>query len=409
MTTELINIDVLAPHSQKQYDLIHFPGSVACFAGRRWGKTDGLVLRIYHSMTLLPGLYWWVGLSWKSASMKRAWNAMTKIARQSLRALGLDERSHINKSNHEIRIPGLGEIWFRTADNPSSLAGEGIYGVVVDEFSLMQEEVWTEYLEATLLDYGGWAAFGGVPKGHNWASVLWKGAAVWDGWLQLHATSYDNPYIENAKIDAIKAKRPKDLFRQEYLAAIVADAGSVFRGVMDCATAIPLDGPEEARQYIAGVDVADKVDFTVVSVFDVEAKRQVYLDRFNKTGFDVLYDRLEALYRRFNLTVMTIEDNSIGQIPIDELAKRGMTILPFHTTNTTKQAIVQQLASAFEHRDIEIINDPIQVGELQAFEGKRLQGGTFRYEAPSGLHDDTVMAMAIAWDGVIDTSPVVLW
>jgi hypothetical protein len=198
-------------------------------------------------------------------------------------------------------------------------------------------------------------------------------------------------------------------FRQEILAEFVDSAGGVFRGVMDCATAIPLDEPEEARQYIAGVDVADKVDFTVVSVFDVEAKRQVYLDRFNKTGFDVLYDRLEALYRRFNLTVMTIEDNRIGQIPIDELAKRGMTILPFHTTNTTKQAIVQQLASAFEHRDIEIINDPIQVGELQAFEGKRLQGGTFRYEAPAGLHDDTVMAMAIAWDGVIDTSPVVLW
>lgn len=98
--------------------------------------------------------------------MKRAWRLVTDIARAILKGLGLPEREHINRSSYEVRVPGLGEIWFRTADNPSSLAGEGIQGAVVDEFSLMREAVWTEYLEGTLLDHQGWAAFSGVPKGN---------------------------------------------------------------------------------------------------------------------------------------------------------------------------------------------------------------------------------------------------
>ena len=341
--------------------------------------------------------------------MKRAWREVTKIARQSLKAVGIEERGHINSSSHEVKIPGLGEIWFRTSENPSSLAGEGIMGAVVDEFSLMPEIVWTEYLEATLLDYGGWVAFIGVPKGQNWAANLWRSALSWDDWIQLHATTYDNKYIDKAAIDKIKGRLPEMLFRQEYLADVVADAGSVFRRVVDSATASQLDEPVEDRQYVAGVDVAAKVDFTAVAVFDVESHEQVYLDRFNRVEYPVLEDRLHAVYKRFNLTAMTIEDNSIGQGVIDHLRGRGMNIIPFHTSNTTKQAIIQGLASAFEHGDIKILNDPVQVGELQAFEGKRLAAGSFSYSAPAGMHDDTVMALAIAWQGIAAGGPVVLW
>jgi hypothetical protein len=97
---------------------------------------------------------------------------------------------------------------------------------------------------------------------------------------------------------------------------------------------------------------------------------------------------------------MTIEDNSIGTPPFEEMRERGLTVIPFHTSNTTKQAIIQGLAAAFEHGYIKILNDATQVGELQAYEGKRMGNGGFSYGAPAGLHDDTVMAMAIAWHGM---------
>ena len=90
---------------------------------------------------------------------------------------------------------------------------------------------------------------------------------------------------------------------------------------------------------------------------------------------------------------------------IDHLRQRSMNIIGFHTSNTTKQIIIQQLAAAFEHGDIKILPDPIQIGELQAYEGKRTPNGSFGYSAPDGLHDDTVMAMAIAWNGLSTPPP----
>ena len=87
---------------------------------------------------------------------------------------------------------------------------------------------------------------------------------------------------------------------------------------------IQLDEPIEGRQYVAGVDVAAKVDFTAVAVFDVESHEQVFLDRFNRVEYPVLEDRLHAVYKRFNLTAMTIEDNSIGKEEMIEMdSKKG--------------------------------------------------------------------------------------
>jgi phage terminase large subunit-like protein len=97
---------------------------------------------------------------------------------------------------------------------------------------------------------------------------------------------------------------------------------------------------------------------------------------------------------------MKIEANSIGQPVIDQLAKRRMNIIAFTTTSATKQTIIQNLQSAFENGEIAILNDPVLLGELLSFESKRNASGSFSYAAPEGMHDDCVMSLAIAWDGL---------
>src|SRR5262245_36313526 len=78
----------------------------------------------------MPGIYWWVGVSWKSASMKRAW----RLLKVRLRGFSV-----IREADKEIHLPNGTQIWLRTADNLSSLAGEGLRGAVLDEFTLMDE------------------------------------------------------------------------------------------------------------------------------------------------------------------------------------------------------------------------------------------------------------------------------
>ena len=178
------------------------------------------------------------------------------------------------------------------------------------------------------------------------------------------------------------------------LPQIMGNLGATLEDVLEA------QEPDANKQYVAGVDVASSIDFTVVSVMDVQEKALVYMDRFNRVDYNVLENRLESLYRRWHLDSMKVEANSIGQPVIDHLYSKGLSIIPFTTTSATKQSIIQNLQSAFEHGEIRIINDPVLVGELLSFESKRSPSGGFSYSAPSGMHDDTVMSLAIAWSAI---------
>ena len=88
----------------------------------------------------------------------------------------------------------------------------------------------------------------------------------------------------------------------------------------------------------------------------------------------------------------------MGGPMVESLQWDGLPVVGFQTTNVSKARVIEQLILAFERGDITIINDTLLIGELQAYEQERLPGGRMRYNAPSGMHDDTVIALALAWD-----------
>ena len=339
------------------------------------------------------GRAWWIAPSYPMSMV--GWRLIKSLVRP---VAGVTTRL----TDKQVLFPNSGEIRVRSADNPDSLRGEGLDFVVLDECAFMKEAAWIESIRPALSDRQGRAMFISTPKGRNWFWRLFqRGLDEHDTeWAAWRFPTSDNPFITDEEIEAAKAGLPERIFRQEYNAEFIEDAGGIFRGVMDRAILSPLNSPIAGRQYAAGVDIASKVDYTVVCVMDVASREMVYMDRFNRVDYPMLEDRLAALYKRFNLESMTVEDNSIGQGVFDHLNQRGLNVIPFHTSNTSKHTIIQNLASAFEHKDIKILTDPVLVGELQAFEGSRTTGGAFKYGAPEGMHDDCVMALAIAWHSI---------
>ena len=148
-------------------------------------------------------------------------------------------------------------------------------------------------------------------------------------------------------------------------------------------------------------------DFTVLTVLDTTTKEVCYIDRFNQIDYVIQADRLAALANRFKPNGIIAESNSMGLPIIQQLQRRGVAVQPFQTTNASKDEAVRALQLAFEQGEIKIIADDILVGELQAYESKRLPSGLMRYEAPEGMHDDTVMSLAIAWQAVAQQVRVV--
>lgn len=392
-----VTLTLPKPHSAGQQEVLDWPGHAVVFAGRRWGKTEVGCLKLFAGALSQPGLYWWVGLSWRSASMKRAWRVLKDYTRQLYKLLGQDAAKAIREADKELRLPGGAEIWLRTAENAPSLAGEGVRGVVLDEFSLMQEAVWTEYVQATLLDFGGWALFIGVPKGQNWAANLWRSAHDRPNWRAWRFPTTANPFIAPADVAAIRGTIPERLFRQEYEADVIDDAGAVFRRVVDAATATYQEAALPGHDYVFGADWARSGDYTAFAVIDTTEKSLCYLDRFTGVAFETQLGRLRALVKRFKPTVILAEANSMGGPLIEQLQREGLPVEAFTTTNASKLQIVDGLALAFEQATLRILPDDVLLNELQAYEAERLPSGLIRLSAPPGLHDDTVIALALAW------------
>mgnify|MGYP000143137456 FL=1 len=63
--------------------------------------------------------------------------------------------------------------------------------------------------------------------------------------------------------------------------------------------------------------------------------------------------------------------------------------------------VERNLGLAFERGDLRILNDEVLINELEGYEQEVMpMSGTVRYGAPDGQHDDCVMSLAIAWQGI---------
>lgn len=358
---------------------------LAC--GRRWGKTMlGSLACI--SDAARGGRAWWVAPSYKMATV--GWRGIHRLALQVPGAT-------VRRGDLMVELPGGGSVQVRSADDPQSLRGEGLSLAVMDECAFMAEAAWTEALRPALSDRHGGALFISTPKGRNWFWRLWvRGQEPGTEWQSWRFPTSGNPYIAQSEIDAARRDLPERVYLQEYEAQFLDDAGGVFRRVSDAATATE-QGPEDGHEYAMGVDWGKSNDYTVLSVMDIAERRMVALDRFNRIDYAVQRGRLAALHERYNTSVIIAESNSMGEPIIEQLQRDGLPVRGFQTTNATKAQIIEALGLAFERGDIAILPDPVLVGELQAYEMDRLPSGMVRYGAPEGMHDDTVMSLALAW------------
>jgi len=381
--------------------LVHRDGArfklLAC--GRRWGKTR-LGVNECLDVAAKGGRAWWVAPSYK----------MSEVGWRPLRQIAGKIGAEIRKVDRQVILPGGGEVSVRSADNPDSLRGEGLDFVVVDECAFVPELAWTEALRPALSDRQGRAMFISTPKGRNWFWRLWqRGMDDSQGeWRSWQFPTSGNPFIAPTEIDAARRDLPERIYLQEYEAQFLEDAGGVFRRVADAARATET-GPQQGHEYAIGVDWGKLGDFTVLTVLDIAERRMVEMDRFNRIDYAVQRQRLGALSDRYVPTVIMAESNSMGEPIIEQLQRDGLPVRGFTTTNATKAQIIEALALAFERGDLAILPDPVLIGELQAYEMDRLPSGMVRYGAPEGMHDDTVMSLALALSAIDNAMPLLLW
>lgn len=303
----------------------------------------------------------------------------------------------ISKSERVITTHAGGFFSIYSAENIDAIRSESFNVVIGDEAARISGEGWQDAVRPTLADADGDEILISTPKGKNWFYNEYQmGVRGEHGYMSWTAPTNNNPSTNIRKaFDLARLRVPERTFRQEWLAEFVDD-GALFRNVYELSTLKPQE-PEAGVMYVIGVDWGRVSDATVFSVINTKTSEQAFMDRMTDTDYATQRLRLQALSKKYNNAVVLAESNSIGQPNIEALQNMGVPVRGFMTTNQTKSQIIQALEIAFENKTIRLLDNEIQKAELSSYESERLPSGLVRYNAPDGMHDDTVMALALAW------------
>lgn len=199
-----------------------------------------------------------------------------------------------------------------------------------------------------------------------------------------------------------KQRELHEMFWQEYpenpLSCFLASGNSFFGDVAHCFVAERLDGPQDGHRYVGGLDFGQAHDWTVLIILDANERCMVDMLRINQQSWADIRAAVEARAKFWGATVIA-EDNSIGSVNSEALRLKSVDLVSFETTKDSKPPLIQGLRWALHEGGLKLLDDPVLRHELRAFISRQLPSGAWQYQAQEGSHDDTVIALALAWYG----------
>jgi hypothetical protein len=381
-------------------------------AGRRWRKTT-LVMAIAVEEALRGKSIFWGAPTYDQVRV--GWGETRRAA---------IEVAGFNQSTMTCSFPAGGEIRYRSLDDPDNARGFTADGIVIDEAGDVAESAWYEVLRPMLIDTGGWAWAIGTPRGRNWFwreyvmaedrpdARAWNaptlGCRIADGRLHREPHPLENPEISFGEMEHLFATLPERIFRQEILAEFIENSGGVFRNVTEAVDKGRSENspPIPGMGYILGVDLARVHDFTVLSVVD-RTGRQVYFERFNQISWERQIAAIEATARRYGARIY-LDSTGVGDPIYERVRNAGLGVTPYHFSNASKESVIDNLAMKIEQGTMRLMDVPAQTNELLAYQYELTPSRNVRTNAPEGMFDDCVIALALACWGLAQPGPAVL-
>ena len=298
------------------------------------------------------------------------------------------------RPNPKIKTARGSTIECKSAENPTGLLGEEVNLLIVDEASRIPKRVWETYLFPVTASREGRSLFISTPHGKNWFYEKFNLEKQNGG--SFHFESKDNPTFPIGEWHRAIQMLPEAVFNQEYRALFLDDASQVFRGVRNQIDANALKGPILGHRYVMGVDLARYNDFTVLVVLDTFTHRVSALDRFRDVAWAVQRQRIETLAKKYSNALIYVDSTGAGDPIAEELRRMGLNVEDYKFSNASKERLIEKLSLYFEQRAVFVPPDETLLDELESFGLSITESGNIRYEAPSGGHDDCVIALALA-------------
>ena len=138
-------------------------------------------------------------------------------------------------SEGELRadLPNGARIRLLGANDPDSLRGVYLDGVVFDEVAQMPLRVWTEVIRPALADRKGWALFIGTPQGRNALHDLYRRAQREKHWFAALYRATDTNVLDPDELAQARREMSAEEYEQEFECSFTAAVrGAYFGGLM---------------------------------------------------------------------------------------------------------------------------------------------------------------------------------
>lgn len=392
------------PHLyDKQLDAIFNDARYAVIeASTKSGKTHGCICWLFEQAAIHGGPshnYWWVAPIHSQA--KIAFDRLTTW-------LGNQPIYTTNKTELSVKLANGSVIWFKSGHDPDSLYGDDVHAVVVDEATRVKEDSWIAIRTLVTATRGKVRIIGNVKGRKNWAYRLARIAEQGKADYKFaRLTAYDAAdagLFSREEIDDARSLLPEQAFNELYLAIAGDDGGNPFghTAIEECTAThqelLEVGGPVKAW----GWDLAKSIDFTVGIALDEDANTVQFV-RFQKPWRDTV----SVIAQNTGLSPALVDATGVGDPIVEELQLHG-NYEGFKFSVTSRQQLLEGLALKISQRKVRF-PQPV-ADELANFEYVYTPSGV-KYAAPEGLHDDCVMALALAVSKLGHASglPVIRW
>jgi len=137
--------------------------------------------------------------------------------------------------------------------------------------------------------------------------------------------------------------------------------------------------------------LAKSVDWAVIVGLDAQG----YICHFERWQSDWEQTR-RRIINTVKSTPTLIDSTGVGDPIVEDIKRQCAGVEGFHFSSRSKQQIMEGLAASIQKGETFIL-DGLMYDELESFEFEYTRTGV-RYSAPQGCHDDTVCALALAYD-----------
>jgi hypothetical protein len=365
---------------------------------RKAKKTTIAINQLIRWAATKKGTYWYIAPSYSNAK-RVIWDDPYMLS-QYVPDWNNPNSTFIRRKETELKVDFLqsgGSLYVIGADRFDLIRGGNPQGVVLDEFAIMKPEVWDEVIQPVMRSNpSAWCWFLFTPKGKNHAWRLSQlGRTEHPEWKYWELPVTKSGVYTQEQIDFARNDMPTAAFNQELMCEFLEGEGSVFRNIRGAGTATP-QTPKHGARYVMGVDLGRLQDFTVIAVYDIESNKQVYQDRFHQIDWGYQKTKIREISRHYNNALVVMDATGLGDPIVDDLLRANVPIKPVTLTSNNKKELIEKLSLYLEQKKIEFIPLEETLFEFDNFGYEMTKTGRVQYGAPSGLHDDIVIAHALA-------------